>query len=73
MQISIFSNSFQTVPNWGVMKKMKVAQEGSMYTHNIFRFSNAVWTGQKAHNVGLKAHQTSPEELELRANSACTF
>ena len=32
MHVSIFGNSFETVQNVGVMKKVKVAQEGSMYT-----------------------------------------
>jgi hypothetical protein len=36
MYISIFGNSFQTVQNLGVMKKIKVAEEGPMYTHNDF-------------------------------------
>ena len=36
MHVSIFGNCFSTVQNLGVMKKMKVAQEGPMYTHNNF-------------------------------------
>ncbi len=33
MHVSIFSNSFCKVQILGVMKKMKVAQEGPMLTH----------------------------------------
>ena len=36
LYISIFGISFQTVQNLGVMKKIKVAEEGPMYTHNDF-------------------------------------
>ena len=35
MHVSIFSNSFLTVQNLGVMKKIKVSLEGPMYTHTI--------------------------------------
>ena len=36
MHKSVFGNSFYTVQNLGVLKKIKVSQQGLMNTHNNF-------------------------------------
>ena len=51
IHISIFSNSFQTVQNLWMMKEMKVAQEGPMYTFNNFPSSGAICDCMRAQCV----------------------
>ena len=48
MHVSIFGNSFLTVQNLGMMKKMN-AQEGPKYAHNDFRSSVAIFACMQAH------------------------
>ena len=49
--ISIFGNSFLTVNNLGVLKKLKVAEKGSMYTRKNFCTYLYVYTRIAAINL----------------------
>ena len=51
MYVSIFVNSFQKVPNLVMMKKIKGAEEGPMYTHNNFCTSASVRARTTAINM----------------------